>query len=157
VGHACTQLPLLQALPLPHWPSLQHCWQTPLQRNSEPLHFRSHLAPSQVAVALGEVGQELHDDVPQESTLRLSLHSSPQRCEPDWQLKPQVVPLQVAWPLAGGWQGMHEEPQLAVSVLETQLSLQLCVPAGHVPPQGLTSSRQTPLQSLVLAGHVVPH
>lgn len=63
-----------------HCPSLQHSLHVPSAHMTRfPLHLRSHLFPSQVAVALGEVGQGLHELVPQELTLRLSLHSLPQR------------------------------------------------------------------------------
>jgi hypothetical protein len=59
--------------------------------------------------------------------------------------------------LAGGWHGMHEVPQFAVSLLETQLPLQLWVPAGQLPSQALPCSMQDPLQILVLGGQLVPH
>ena len=121
------------------------------------MHLRSHFVPSQVAVAFAEVGQALHEDVPQELTLLLSLHSSPQRWKPARHSKAHLVPSQVAVALAGGWHGMQEVPQFAVSLSETQFPAQSWVPAGQRPSQALVSSMQAPLQSFILAGQTAPH
>jgi hypothetical protein len=68
-----------------------------------------------------------------------------------------LEPSQVAWPLAGAWQGMQDVPQFAVSLFDTQLPAQLCVSVGQVPSQALPSSMHVPLQSFILAGQVAPH
>jgi hypothetical protein len=74
-----TQVAFLSPRPV-HWPLSQHSWQVPSeQRWRFPLHLRSQRVPSQVAVALPDMGQALHALVPQDPTLLLSLHSSPQR------------------------------------------------------------------------------
>jgi hypothetical protein len=141
----------------PQCASEQHSLQVPSpHRCRVPLHLRSHLVPSQVAVALGEVGQEVHDVVPQELTLLLSRHSLLHRWEPARQVKSQLVPSHVACPFIGGLQGMHEVPQLAGSLFDTQLPLQSCVPTGHTPSQAIASGMHAPLQILVFAGQVAP-
>ncbi len=48
-------------------------------------------------------------------------------------------------------------PQLAGSVLDTQLPLQSWVPSGQTPPHDLPASRQTPAQGVVPPGHFEPH
>jgi hypothetical protein len=138
-------------------PALQHSWQTPLQSFRLPPHFRPHFEPSQVAEAFAPVGHGEHDEVPHELTLLLSTHASPQRWNPDRQVKSQVVPSQVALPFACGSQGLHEAPQLAVSLLGTQLPLQLWVPSGQVPSHAFPFAWQMPLHKVVSAGHSEPH
>ncbi len=59
-------------------------------------------------------------------------------------MKPHVVPLHVATPFAGGTQGVHEVPQVAVLALETQVSAQAWKPVSHVKPHFV------PLQVAVL-------
>jgi hypothetical protein len=66
----------------------------------------SPLAPPQVVVAAG-VGQ--------------ATHAPPQARWPLGQVMPQVVPLQVAVPPVAVGHGVHEVPQVATLVLETQL------------------------------------
>ena len=57
---------------------------------------------------------------------------------------PHAEPLQVAVPLVGTEQGVHElVPQLAVELFEAQAPLQACVPALHEKPH------ETPLQVAV--------
>ena len=74
------------------------------------------------------------------------------------QVKSQLVPLQVAVPFAGCLHGIHAVgPQLAGSLSETQLPLQLCVPAGHDPSQALPAGMQLPLHKVVPLGHLAPH
>ena len=121
------------------------------------MHLRSHFTPSHVAVALADVGQAEHEVLPHELTLLLSLHSSPQRWKPVRQANAHWAPSHDAWLLAGGWQGVQDIPQLAVSLSETQLPPQSCVPVGHAPSQDLSSPMQAPLQSFIFAGQTAPH
>ena len=46
--------------------------------------------------------------------------------------KSQLVPLHVAVAFAGGWQGVHDTPQVAGEPLDAQVSPQRCVPATQV-------------------------
>lgn len=46
-------------------------------------------------------------------------HCLPQACVPVAQVKPQLVPLQVAVPLGGGVQAVHELPQELMLVFDT--------------------------------------
>jgi hypothetical protein len=70
----------------------------------------------------------------------------------------QLVPSQLDLPFAGALQGVHEEvPQLAASVFETQLPLQLWVPDGQLPSHALPAAMQVPLHSVVPVGHSAPH
>jgi hypothetical protein len=156
------QLPFTQAAVLlamaGHWFAAQHSLQVPSpHRWRVPLHFRSHLVPSQAAVALADVGQAVQDEVPHELTLLLSLHSSPQRWNPVRQANAHLAPSHDAWLFAGGWQGEQDVPQFAVSLSETQLPPQSCVPVGQAPSQALPSSMQAPLHSFIFAGQTAPH
>jgi hypothetical protein len=76
-----TQVPLLQtpglSPTLGHWLLVQQALHVPsAHRCKLALHLRSHVLPSQVAVALGEVGQASHE-LPQELTLRSSRQAVP--------------------------------------------------------------------------------
>jgi hypothetical protein len=71
-------------------------------------------------------------------------------------MNPQAVPSQVASALVGGLHGVQEAPQLARAVLETQLPLQSCSPAGHIPSQDRSAGMQAPKQSLLPEGHSAP-
>jgi hypothetical protein len=68
-----------------------------------------------------------------------------------------LVPSHDETELGGVSQGVQAFPQLAVSLSETQLSWQLCVPAGQLPSQALAISMHAPLQSLLPVGHSLPH
>jgi hypothetical protein len=78
-----THVPLLQTPGLSpnlgHWLFVQQALHVPSEHSRRfALHLRSHVAPSHVALAFGEVGQASQDE-PHEPTLRLSLHALPQR------------------------------------------------------------------------------
>jgi hypothetical protein len=49
------------------------------------------------------------------------------------------VPSQVALPLVGAVQAVHEVPQVAMALFETQAPLQLCVPVLQVNPHVVPS------------------
>jgi hypothetical protein len=70
--------------------------------------------------------------------------------------KSQAPFAHVALPPAGAEQGMQEVPQLLTFVSDTQLLLQLCLPAGHCPSHGLSTPMQAPRQSLVPFGQDEP-
>lgn len=57
-------------------------------------------------------------ELPQVAVLVLDAHAPLQACNPELQVKPQLVPSQVATLLAGGLQGVHEAPQVAVLALD---------------------------------------
>jgi hypothetical protein len=56
----------------------------------------------------------------------LDTQVSPQACCPDGQLKPQLVPSQVAVAPGGGWQAMQDVPQLWTELLAMHVPEQLC-------------------------------
>jgi hypothetical protein len=63
---------------------------------------------------------------------------APQARKPGLQVKPQLVPLHVATPLAGVTQAVHELPQLVGLTLATHRWPHACWLAGHeqeLPPQ----------------------
>jgi hypothetical protein len=65
--------------------------------------------------------------------------------------------LQVPSALSGDEQGIQEAPQLASSVLDTQLPLQSCFPSGHLPSQARLFWMHAPAHSFVPAGQELPH
>ena len=59
-------------------------------------------------------------------------HTPPQLVKPELHVTPQVVPLQVAVPLAGCGHGVHDvSPQVATLVLSTQAVPHKCDPPAH--------------------------
>jgi hypothetical protein len=72
------------------------------------------------------------------------------------QVKPQLVPLQVAAPLAGTEQDVQEAPQLLVPLFDWQVPLQSCVPAGHTPLHDWFCGMQDPAQSFWPVGQLPP-
>lgn len=58
-------------------------------------------------------------------------HAPPHHIVPELQVSPQLVPSQLAEPLASPGHAEHIVPQLDVEVLDTQLPLQSCVPLVH--------------------------
>lgn len=67
-------------------------------------------APSQVACPSGPGLGQRTQEVPQEFGLELERHWPLQSLKPSRQETPQLVPLQVACPLARLGQGVHEVP-----------------------------------------------
>ena len=61
--------------------------------------------------------------------LKLLTHLPPQTWKPSSQAMPQVSPSQVAVPLSGAGQAVHESPQLSGELFEAQRSPQAWVPA----------------------------
>jgi hypothetical protein len=85
------------------------------------LHVNPHELPSHVAVAFAGGVQAVHEVAPQVAVLLLDAQLLPQAWKKALQVKPHIVPLQVATPLAGTAHGVQEAPQVAVLVLMAQL------------------------------------
>ena len=56
-------------------------------------------------------------------------------------------------PFEGCQQAVHDAPQLSVLSSSRHTPPQLCVPLGHIPSQGASSSMHEPLHSAVPEGH----
>lgn len=72
------------------------------------------------------------------------------------QTPPQLVPLQVGFPLGTAGQGTHELPQLAGLLLETQAPLQRWKPVLQTMPQIPSLQSGTPLATAGQGVHDVP-
>jgi hypothetical protein len=68
------------------------------------------------------------------STQHPLTHFAPHFLRVPVQVKSHEVPLQVAVALAGGVQGTHESPQVAIAVRDTQFPLHRCCVARHMAP-----------------------
>lgn len=96
--------------------------------------------------------------VPQALMLVLSEQAEPQRCVPELQVKSQATPLQVAVPLKGGEQAVHElVPQLEVERFDTQAPLQPCAPVLQLNPQDTPSQVAVEFAGGMQAEHDEPH
>jgi len=94
--------------------------QFPLELVKPWLQVMRQAMPSQVALPLsGGAGQAVHE-APQDATLVFETQALPHWWKPAAQTEPQLVPLQVATPLAGATHAVQLLPQLATLVLETQ-------------------------------------
>jgi hypothetical protein len=83
--------------------------------------------------------------------LAVEMHPAPHDLNPLLQVKPQVVPSQVAVPPAGATQGVHETPQLATLWSSAQTPEHRCVPApqamsfgGIIEPSAIEASTIAP-------------
>lgn len=119
--------------------------------------WKSQEVPLQVGVAPFGAVHRCSQPLPQESMLMLLLHCCPHWWNPERHLNPHDFPSQVASASGGGSQGKQPVPQLLVSVSETQLPLQSCLPAAHWPLHDCAEGMQAPAQSFVPAGHSPPH
>ena len=96
--------------------------------------------------------------LPQLKMLVLSEHAAPQRCVPELQVKSHATPLQVALPLNGGEQGVHEvAPHELTERFETQAPLQPCAPVLQVKPHETPSHVATEFDGGVHDEHAWPH
>jgi hypothetical protein len=131
---------------------LPQAWYPVLQVNPQAV-------PSHVAVPCAGIGHAEQEVVPQEFGLAFGWQIPEQSCVPeaqrpahdapasmqapahsfipDGQVPPHIFPSQVAVPPVGTGQGTQAVPQLAASLLLTQIPTQLCVPAPQTLPASL--------------------
>ncbi len=104
-------------------------------------HSKLHWVPSgQIATPSESPGQGVLQLVaPHVSGLRSKAQVLPHGCESGSQAIPQRVPSQVARPLAGTGQGVHELPQVSELRLETQRPAHSWKPGLQTMPQRVPS------------------
>jgi len=72
------------------------------------------------------------------------------------QVKPQLVPLQVAVALAGGTHGVQLVPQVLTLPFDTQAPLHWCAPDTHAKPQLVPSQVELALAGGLHAMQLAP-
>jgi len=109
-------------------------------------HSKLHCVPfGQMATPSESVGHGVEQLVaPHVAGLRSRAQVLPQGCESGSQATPQLVPSQLARPLAGTGQAVHEVPQVSELKFETQRPAQSWKPALHTMPQRVPSQVACP-------------
>jgi hypothetical protein len=106
---------------------------------------------------LAGIGQGEHM-LPQDIALLSSLHSVPlHKWYPVRQVKPHLLPSQVASEAVGGVQGEQDVPHEVVLLLGTQFPPQSCEPDGQTPLHALSFPMQLPAHNFDPFGQVAPH
>ena len=96
--------------------------------------------------------------LPHELTSVLVAQVALHRCVPVLQVKSQLTPLQVALPLTGGVQGVHElAPHELTERFETHAPLQPCAPVLQVKPHDTPSQLAVEFAGGLHAEQAEPH
>jgi hypothetical protein len=82
----------------------------------------------------------------------VGMQAAPHTLKPALQVKPQLMPSQVAAPSVGAAHAVHEVPQLAGALFETQALLHLWKPEMQLKPQWVPSQLAVLLAGV---GHAV--
>lgn len=161
VGVARVQDRCEPSMPSPHGVQLAPQWSTPSSATQTPLHLwkpvrqvTSQPPPRQMAVPPGEEGQvsQLGPHEVGES----ARHWLPQRLKPSAQVNPHVPKTQVAVEFAGGAQGVHELPQVAVALSLTHALPQAWKPTLQLRPHDTPSQVALPLVVVGQAEQLLP-
>jgi hypothetical protein len=136
----------------------------PLHTWNPLLHMRAQVPAAHAAAPFGSVGHITHatpQPVASLSGAQRLVFPVPQRWVPGPHVKSHVVPSQVATlaPVGLG-HATQPVPHELTLVLDAQMPLQSCVPAGHTPEHAAAMSMHAPAQSFIAAGqtgtHMVP-